>query len=292
MMTTHIDKDTKPNHNMSSDNRDILITGISKSALRWVIAGLSLILFIAIICLTYSIGVGDAEKGAIPIIRSDGSAFKVRPDNPGGRKYPHQDLTIYNSFRDDKSDKDVQFKKNPEKPIPFSPPEQAMSTASQNDSMKLMTVSETTESNMKTSEVKPISDVKPSHIKDTVNTESEEEIKKIVVQSEVKPEIKKPQPIIEKKPVTQPAKPVAQGNQSYLQIGAFRSESEALSAFQKTKSKFSILSGTNHNIVKADLGSRGIYYRLRVGPFDSKQKSLDVCSELKAKGQACLYIGQ
>jgi cell division protein FtsN len=289
MMTTHIDKDTKPNHNMSSDNRDILITGISKSALRWVIAGLSLILFIAIICLTYSIGVGDAEKGAIPIIRSDGTAFKVRPDNPGGRKYPHQDLTIYNSFRDDISDKDVQFKKNPEKPIPFSPPEQAVSTDTQNDSMKLMTVSETTEPDMKTS------DVKSSHIKNTANGESEQEIKKIVTQSEVKPEIKKPQPqiqpTIQEKPVTATIKPVAQGNQSYLQIGAFRSESEALSAFQKTKSKFSILSGTSHNIVKADLGSRGIYYRLRVGPFDSKQKSLDVCSHLKAKGQACLYIG-
>ena len=76
---------------MSALSQSVLMTGISKSALRWIVASLSLILFVTIVCLSYSIGVGDAQNGAIPIIRADGSAVKVRPDNPGGRKYPHQD---------------------------------------------------------------------------------------------------------------------------------------------------------------------------------------------------------
>ena len=58
-----------------------------------------------------------AEKGSIPIIRADGRPIKIRPENPGGRQYPHQDLVIYNSFRSDISEKETYLKKSPEKPL-------------------------------------------------------------------------------------------------------------------------------------------------------------------------------
>ena len=143
--------------------------------------------------------------------------------------------------------------------------------------MQLMTVSE-----VKTPE-------KTSEKIDMPENKSEEEIKKIVMQAAP------PKPVVQKvvqkiAPVQQP--PVVQANKAYVQIGAFRSEADALVAFKRAKLKFSELSGTNSMIVKADLGSKGVYYRLRVGPFDSKQKSLNICSGLQAKGQACLYIAQ
>jgi cell division protein FtsN len=261
---------------------------------RWLLAGLSLILFAAIIGLSYSIGVGDAEKGAIPIIRADGNAIKVRPDNPGGRKYPHQDLTIYNSFRSDILEKDVQLKDDMEKPLPLLPSKQVTDTGidtsmnnnsisdntsndNNDDKMQLMTVSEV-KTPEKTSE-------NTSEKTDMPENKSEEEIKKIVTQAIPQ------KPVVSKiAPIQQP--PVAQANKAYVQIGAFRSEADALAAFKRAKLKFSELSGANSMIVKADLGSKGVYYRLRVGPFDSKQKSINICSGLQAKGQACLYIGQ
>lgn len=286
-MMTDTNKNAHNSHSL--DNRDLLMTGINKSAVRWLLAGLSLILFAAIVGLSYSIGVGDAEKGAIPIIRADGNAIKVRPDNPGGRKYPHQDLTIYNSFRSDILEKDVQLKDDMEKPVPLLPSKQitdtgininsASSSISNNndDKMQLMTVSE-----VKTPEKTP-------EKTDTPENKSEEEIKKIVIQATPpKPVVQKIAPKIAL--VQQP--PVVQANKAYVQIGAFRSEADALVAFKRAKLKFSELSGKNSMIVKADLGFKGVYYRLRVGPFDSKQKSINICSGLQAKGQACLYIAQ
>ncbi len=295
-----------------SYSRDMLVTGINKSAVRWLVAGLSLILFAAIVGLSYSIGVGDAEKGAIPIIRADGTAIKVRPDNPGGRKYPHQDLTIYNSFRSDILEKDVQLKDDIEKPVSLLPTKQDISgndmpasgqmnnppsntgtdngtgtgtgTGNNNDKIQLMTVSvsQTPETQPKT---QPVSTEKTDmlHAQDTAK--AEEAIKKIVTESTVaKPVVPKVEPVL--------TKPIVQNGKSYLQIGAFRSESDALGAFKRAKDKFSELASVSPVIVKADLGAKGVYYRLRVGPFDGKQKSLNVCSTLKAKGQPCLYIAQ
>ena len=41
-------------------------------------------------------------------------------------------------------------------------------------------------------------------------------------------------------------------------------------------------------IVKADLGSKGVYYRLRTGGFASSAEAKEFCSALTAKGQACI----
>jgi cell division protein FtsN len=295
MMTTPIDKNM--NNDMAMSNKDILMTGISKSALRWVIASLSLILFTTIICLSYSIGVSDAEHGAIPIIRADGSAVKIRPDNPGGRQYPHQDLTIYNSFRDDISEKNNQLRDNLEKPMQAIPTEQINDNAhtsnvtnqthqntnvapSQEDDVSLTTVSAQT----------PKQETTPPSVT-MQTTDAETQINKIMtdnnntVNNPVKPVLQQ---------ITQP-KPVAtltgtSGN--FLQIGAFRSETDALAGFNRAKSKFNVLSNAGYNIAKADLGAKGIYYRLRVGPFASKEQSLAFCSKLQAQGQPCLHIAQ
>jgi cell division protein FtsN len=308
MMITHTnDKNfTDTKHSYS---RDTLVTGINKSAVRWLVAGLSLILFAAIIGLSYSIGVGDAEKGAIPIIRADGTAIKVRPDNPGGRKYPHQDLTIYNSFRSDILEKDVQLKDDIEKPVSLLPNKQDISgndmpasgqmnnppstndnVGNNSDKIQLMTVSEA-----QTPEVQPVSTEKTDIIQAQDKIQAEEAIKKIVTQSTVaKPVVAKPvvaKPVVLKIEPVAP-KPIVQNGKAYLQIGAFRSEADALGAFKRAKGKFSELASVSPVIVKADLGAKGVYYRLRVGPFDGKQKSLNVCSGLKAKGQPCLYIAQ
>lgn len=288
-MATHVDIDKT----IPVDNKDVLVTGISKSALRWFIACLSLILFIAIICLSYSIGVSDVEKGAIPIIRADGGIVKVRPDNPGGKKYPHQDLTIYNSFRDDIADKEIQLKDNLEKPLPFAPAEQKM-VEQENQINNLQEVSKTENNSVSTLEnsedlkLKTVSEGQDATQKAMQTNQVETEIHKIVKQAEVvnKEETNKIN-VLQKTD----EKPLSTSG-SFLQIGAFRSESDALVGFNRAKAKFSELALTKYIIVKADLGSKGIYYRLRVGPFENKQKSLNVCSTLKSKGQPCLYISQ
>ncbi len=41
------------------------------------------------------------------------------------------------------------------------------------------------------------------------------------------------------------------------------------------------------DIQEADLGERGVWYRLRIGPFDDNGAANDVCNPLKAQGDDC-----
>jgi hypothetical protein len=83
-------------------------------------------------------------------------------------------------------------------------------------------------------------------------------------------------------------KPGAGGGRAMLQIGAYESEDLAKSAWMAFQSKHAgSLAGATSDIQRADLGSKGIWYRLRVGPFADKSAANTVCDKLKAEGAGC-----
>ncbi|MEM8986498.1 MAG: SPOR domain-containing protein [Pseudomonadota bacterium] len=49
-----------------------------------------------------------------------------------------------------------------------------------------------------------------------------------------------------------------------------------------------ILAGRSRHVQEADLGDKGIYYRLRIGPFYSKSEADAFCTTLKGRGQDCI----
>jgi cell division septation protein DedD len=74
-----------------------------------------------------------------------------------------------------------------------------------------------------------------------------------------------------------------------VQIGAFRSEAEADGQWSKMQGKLgSYLEGKSEDIERADLGDKGIFYRLRIGPFASSDEAKSYCSGLKERGTDCL----
>lgn len=74
-----------------------------------------------------------------------------------------------------------------------------------------------------------------------------------------------------------------------VQITSQRSEAEAQSAFRALKAKFPTQLGGHEPIVRrADLGSKGVYYRALVGPFASMDQAAQLCSGLKAAGGNCI----
>lgn len=84
-------------------------------------------------------------------------------------------------------------------------------------------------------------------------------------------------------------KPVAKSAGGYmLQIGAYKSEAEATSAWKAYKAKHAaVLGGASPDIQKAELGDKGTWYRLRTGPFASKDAAASQCDKLKADGGSC-----
>jgi cell division protein FtsN len=84
-----------------------------------------------------------------------------------------------------------------------------------------------------------------------------------------------------------PAVPAAGG--LVLQIGSYKSQAEAESAWRIYKAKHAaLLSGYSDNIQQADLGEKGTWYRLRIGGFSDKEVATALCDRLKADGGVCI----
>lgn len=108
------------------------------------------------------------------------------------------------------------------------------------------------------------------------------------------PPTRKPRPaaVASARPTAQQpaAAPSAGGGQYVVQVGARRSQTAALAGFADLQQKYpSILSGYRPIIQKADLGNKGTWYRLRIGPLETKTAAADLCRKLKSAGmRSCL----
>lgn len=90
------------------------------------------------------------------------------------------------------------------------------------------------------------------------------------------------------KPAAQPA--VKASGRYVVQIASHRKQVDALSEFASLQRRHPKAVGSYQPLIqRADLGERGIYYRLRIGPAESKEEAVKLCSALKAAGKAeCL----
>lgn len=117
------------------------------------------------------------------------------------------------------------------------------------------------------------------------NTETNLDNKKT---SEFKPTIP---PVTTPKPVTKPKPaPVTAGSSDYVvQVASVRSQADAQSLWSNVETKFrsTLPSGTYSDIKRVDLGSKGVYYRLRVAGLADKSAANRLCERLKARNQAC-----
>ncbi|MEM1086875.1 MAG: SPOR domain-containing protein [Pseudomonadota bacterium] len=76
-----------------------------------------------------------------------------------------------------------------------------------------------------------------------------------------------------------------------VQLAALRSDSAARSAWANLKNKHDVLfSGASLDIQRADLGSRGVFYRLRIGKFETRNAANALCSDYKAVGGDCIVV--
>ncbi|HUJ03505.1 MAG TPA: SPOR domain-containing protein [Rhizomicrobium sp.] len=73
-----------------------------------------------------------------------------------------------------------------------------------------------------------------------------------------------------------------------LQIGSFKSVDEANAAWKNFEAKHPIVGGYSPDVKEADLGDKGTWYRLRIGPFVDKTAAGDFCEKLKADGGSCI----
>jgi tetratricopeptide (TPR) repeat protein len=76
-----------------------------------------------------------------------------------------------------------------------------------------------------------------------------------------------------------------------VQIASAASEDAAWSTWKKMQNRFKVLQSQKPNVVKADLGTKGVFYRIRLGGYEEQNEAKSACSKLKAKGVSC-YISK
>jgi cell division septation protein DedD len=85
-------------------------------------------------------------------------------------------------------------------------------------------------------------------------------------------------------PQTQAAAPTGEGY--VIQLAAYRSEQEAMSQYQQLQARHGNLLGNLPPAVQqTNLGASGTFYRLGMGPLQSKQAATELCNKLIAAGE-------
>jgi cell division protein FtsN len=110
-----------------------------------------------------------------------------------------------------------------------------------------------------------------------------------------------PAPVLVPPTATPPAKPsaapaaapapAAVGKGYFLQLGAGRSAASAKQEGERIRQRQADLLGTLSLITpRADLGERGTFYRIQVGPIADAAQAERRCNELKRRGIGCLLV--
>ena len=223
----------------------------------------------------------------IPIIRRPQTAIKIKPENPGGMDIPNQDKNVYSIV--EKKDVDNTVVENllpkPETPkLPDIVPEVSdVDTNADNLDQIVDEVSET-----KTAETVSKTDSLEKNVKTSNNNVPDKPADLLADSKNNKETAVKTEKIVSAKTETpvaaevEPAKTINGGWQ--IQLIASKNKAAVEKTWTDLSGKFADLRKLSHEIQASDLGTQGMFYRLRAGSFASKTEAAQVCAALKAKG--------
>jgi SPOR domain len=96
------------------------------------------------------------------------------------------------------------------------------------------------------------------------------------------------QPTDGKEPAPSETAPVATGPRYVVQLSSQRSETAAQTTSRMLQSKYpDVFGGRQPFIRRSDLGERGVYYRVQIGPFAIGEAN-QLCGNLKKSGADCV----
>lgn len=267
-----------------------------------------------------------ATADEIPVVRADGTPIKVKPDQPGGLEIPNRDKLVYERLESlPPPPRAENLLPRPEAPLlPPSAPAGRRAAAAPAKTAEakmpeppkppILPKLRVADNVPKIERPKPVrvAEVKkppppPPPALPAIKTKLKAAAAKPVkVAKATKPAPPSAPPALKAKPkaaAATPAKPVASapksaapaagpaGNGYRVQLAAVRSNQDARREWTRLRTRHSGLLGRlRHSVVRADLGDKGIYYRLRAGPLENKAAARTLCGELTKIKVGCLVV--
>lgn len=224
--------------------------------------------------------------GEPPLIQADPTPYKTKPDDPGGMQVPNQDKLVYERVA--KGDAAPQVE-NLLPPVeePREPP--AVPMPEEEPAIENAAVVESPESELAGETIDPLAQA----VAEIAGGDSGPV--NLVPNSQPSPAQTPPLPAQiapETTPSPQQTAAVTIPDDAFLvQLAAARSEEGAESEWTKLSGEHADLLGNlSHVVLRADLGDRGVFYRLRVGPLDDRPAAETLCEALAAKNVGCIVI--
>ena len=247
----------------------------ARSPLFIILTALVLTAFGAVVYVAYQQGRTQGDRGAPPLITAEAGPIKVQPENPGGVEVPDQDKLI--------DERIAGAEPEPSEGGLAAPPEVPQDIPAAQPVIEAGAVplespgeAEAGDTTLLTADVAM---AEPSAEQVAVEKAAKEQAAAITSQIEE----------IDPGAADAAAATAAATTGAFVvQIGAFKEDAEAAGQWQAFKKKNADLTGAlKPDIKRVDLGSKGVWYRLRVGPFETKQNAVAFCEVLRTRGAQC-----
>lgn len=260
-----------------------------KPWIKGAIAAVVLIIFGAGTWYAYSIGMRAGSEGAAPLIRADQRPSKVKPDDPGGMNVPHQDKTIFDRVKPtDDSKKVEQLLPPPEEPVARpkkQPPQQAAAPTPPPSTAPAPTPMPAPAPEAKA----PAADAKAPPPEPAPPTAAQLAAPPPLTTTPTPAPQAAPKPA--ETPPAQAAAAPAKNGAYKVQIASVPSQEQAEKEWAKAKAANSDLLGAlTLSIQRADLGAKGIYYRVQAGPLTDDAAAKTLCGSLQSRKIGCLVV--
>lgn len=259
-------------------------------------------------------------QDSIPLIKADPGPVKVRPENPGGLRVPDRDKLVYDRMQGKSagpgeaggaSGGAERLLPPPEQPLPRPAPkkEVAKETPKTKPVPEVPTVKDVAAAKRPPPPPPPQAPISstavetktpaPAPIK--TKRESEPKVEKLTPPAKTEKPVAKPAPKPEPKQAAAPkpapelassaAAPIPSGRTYLVQLAAARSPQGARSEWERLRKKhLDLLGDLGLKVTKADLGAKGIFYRLRAGPLADEKAARQLCRQLAKRQVGCLII--
>lgn len=280
----------------------------------------------------YLLAGGSTSDGRVsaPLIPADQTPYKVRPADPGGMKVPNQDKLVYDRLDPDNGsrpevetllpepaspsvpDTTVAVSRLPkmDTDAPMTPPPppalDGEDAASQGIRIRIP------DEEMAVAPPQKAAPVAPPAPQTEPAPEPKAEAKpapKAAPEPEPEAEAEtSPEPVVKDTP-PEPVKPTAEATETtgetetetvakaqgdyMIQLASMRSEDAAREAWTRMQKQFpGHLGPLTLAVQRADLGDKGIFYRVRATGLATEEKARDVCAALAKDKVGCLFVGK
>ncbi len=281
-----------------------------------VIALITLAALLGVLWVGVKLGAREGASGP-PILRADTAPAKSVPENRGGLEIPHTDKTVFDAINGKQAEEPEELLPPPEEPLILpetaaTPETPAVAEATGEDVGTDINVAEAqaalTDLIREQSgepETPPVdqsasgTDVAPAPPPAAAEPEApaapqETASATPTTNGEVPLEFEKvPKPdsnLATAAPADQPPA-AAMADPFFVQVTSVRTEADAQAAWGRLQGKFGgLVASYGPDIQTVDLGERGIYHRLRVGPLDGRDAASGLCGQFKQQGQDCIVV--